>query len=102
MDLGLPDIGGAVATEQITAVNPRVRVVVITFYDDEESVRGALEAGASGYVVKDANPDQIIAAIGAAGLGALWLGSGLPPRRGDRPRGLYRLFWAHPAGGWDR
>jgi DNA-binding NarL/FixJ family response regulator len=78
MDLGLPDMGGVMATQHITAANPNVRVVVITLYDDEESVRNALEAGASGYIVKDANPDQITAAIGAAELGALWLGSGVP------------------------
>jgi DNA-binding NarL/FixJ family response regulator len=78
MDLGLPDMGGVMATQHITAADPKVRVVVITLYDDDESVRNALEAGASGYIVKDANPDQIIAAIGAAELGALWLGSGVP------------------------
>jgi DNA-binding NarL/FixJ family response regulator len=77
MDLGLPDMGGVMAIQHITAANPKVRVVVITLYDDE-SVRSALEAGASGYIVKDANPDQIIAAIAAAELGALWLGSGVP------------------------
>jgi DNA-binding NarL/FixJ family response regulator len=63
MDLGLPDMGGVMAIQHITAANPKVRVVVITLYDDDESVRNALEAGASGYIVKDANPDQIIAAL---------------------------------------
>ena len=43
--LGLPDMGGVMATQHITAANPEVRVVVITLYDDEESVRNALEAG---------------------------------------------------------
>jgi DNA-binding NarL/FixJ family response regulator len=86
MDLGLPDMGGVMATQQITAANPEVRVVVITLYDDEESVRNALEAGASGYIVKDANADQIIAAIGAAELGALRLGSGVPRPGAPAPR----------------
>jgi DNA-binding NarL/FixJ family response regulator len=78
MDLGLPEVGGITATERITAAHPDLRVVVITLYDDEESVRAALESGASGYVVKEASPDQIIAAIRAAEAGALWLGSGVP------------------------
>lgn len=78
MDLGLPEMGGITATERIVATHPDVRVVVITMYDDDESVRAVLEAGASGYVVKDSSPDQIIAAVGAAELGALWLGSGVP------------------------
>jgi DNA-binding NarL/FixJ family response regulator len=78
MDLGLPEMGGVTATERITAAYPGLRVVVITLYDDEESVRAALESGASGYVIKEASPDQIIAAIRAAEAGALWLGSGVP------------------------
>jgi DNA-binding NarL/FixJ family response regulator len=84
MDLGLPEMGGIAATERITTAHPHVRVVVITLYDDEGSVRAALDAGASGYVVKEASPDQIIAAVGAAEVGALWLGSGVP-RPGSAP-----------------
>jgi DNA-binding NarL/FixJ family response regulator len=44
--LAAPDMGGVMAPQHITAANPKVRVVVITLYDDEESVRNALEAGA--------------------------------------------------------
>ncbi|MPZ74578.1 MAG: response regulator, partial [Nitriliruptorales bacterium] len=93
MDLGLPEMGGIVATERITAAYPDVRVVVITLYDDEDSVRAALDAGASGYVIKEASPDQIIAAIGAAQTGARWIGSGVrfpgrhPPARPPRSPG---------------
>lgn len=78
MDLGLPDLGGIAATERITAAQPDVRVVVVTSYDDEASVRAALDAGATGYVTKEASPDQIVAAVEAATMGALWLGSGVP------------------------
>ncbi|MGW9630032.1 response regulator transcription factor [Agromyces sp. NPDC055520] len=78
MDLGLPELGGVEATERIVAELPGVRVVVITLYDDEQSVRAALQAGASGYVVKQAPPEQIIAAIDAALAGALWIGAGVP------------------------
>ncbi|KRC61733.1 LuxR family transcriptional regulator [Agromyces sp. Root81] len=78
MDLGLPELGGVAATERIVAELPEVPVVVITLYDDEQSVRAALQAGASGYVVKQAPPEQIIAAIEAALAGALWIGAGVP------------------------
>jgi len=78
MDLGLPDASGIVATERIVAEWPEVRVVVITLYDDEQSVRAAFEAGASAYVLKRSPPDQIIAAMDAALSGALWVGAGVP------------------------
>jgi len=78
MDLGLPDASGIVATERIVAESPDVRVVVITLFDDEQSVRAAFEAGASAYVLKRSPPDQIIAAMDAALSGALWVGAGVP------------------------
>lgn len=77
MDLGLPDGSGIAATARITAALPEVRVVVVTLFDDDGSVRAALAAGATGYVVKDALPAEIVAAVRAAGLGARVLGSGV-------------------------
>ena len=55
---------------------PYLRVVVITLDNDEDSVRSALAAGPSGYVVKQAPPQEILAAIEAACSGALWIGTG--------------------------
>ena len=78
MDLGLPDASGIVATEQIVAESPEIRVVVITLYDDDQSVRAAFEAGATAYVLKQSPPEQIIAAMDAAMSGALWVGAGVP------------------------
>ncbi len=78
MDLGLPELGGVEATERIVAEHPGVRVVVITLFDDEQSVRAALAAGASGYVIKQAPPEHIVAAVRAAAGGVLWLGAGVP------------------------
>lgn len=77
MDLGLPDGSGVTATERIVAEHPEVRVVVVTMFDDDGSVRAALRAGASGYVVKDAGHAEIVAAVRAAELGAVVLGSGV-------------------------
>lgn len=78
MDVSMPDLGGIEAAERIVAQSPSVRIVVITLYEDEATVVGALRAGASAYVTKQASPEQIIAAIWAAASGALWLGPGVP------------------------
>ncbi len=77
MDLGLPDGSGVTATEQIVATHPEIRVVVVTLFDDDGTVRSALRAGASGYVVKDASHDEILSVVRAAVLGATVLGSGV-------------------------
>lgn len=77
MDLSMPLRDGFEATERITSAHPDTRVVVITLFDDEASVVRALEAGASGYVSKQADPDQVVGAVEAVLHGALWLGSGV-------------------------
>ncbi|ACQ80440.1 two component transcriptional regulator, LuxR family [Beutenbergia cavernae DSM 12333] len=77
MDLGLPDGSGVDATSRIVAANPGTRVVVVTLFDDDGSVQRALAAGAAGYVVKDADPDEILAAVRAVETGAMVLGAHL-------------------------
>ncbi len=77
MDLSMPLRDGFEATAHITAAHPNTKVVVITLFDDEASVVQALEAGASGYVSKQADPDQITGAVDAAVRGAMWLGAGV-------------------------
>ncbi|MFE5410449.1 response regulator transcription factor [Microbacterium sp. NPDC056569] len=77
MDLGLPDGSGIDATARIVGESPHTRVVVVTMFDDDGSVRRALAAGAAGYVVKDATPAEILAALAAALEGATVLGSGI-------------------------
>ncbi|MGW4929471.1 response regulator [Agromyces sp. NPDC004153] len=78
IDLGLPDRSGLAATEQLSAALPETRFVVITMYDDADTVRRALEAGATAYVTKDASPDHVVAAVQAVLMGAQWLDSGVP------------------------
>jgi DNA-binding NarL/FixJ family response regulator len=78
MDLGMPELGGTAATERILAEYPATRVVVVTMFGDEESVRAALAAGAVGYVLKDSPPAQVEAAVVAAASGARHLGPGVP------------------------
>jgi DNA-binding NarL/FixJ family response regulator len=77
MDLGLPDGSGIDATARMVGERPQTRVVVVTMFDDDGSVRRALAAGAAGYVVKDAAPSEILAALAAALEGATVLGSGV-------------------------
>lgn len=77
MDLGLPDDSGVAATAHIVGERPDVRVVVVTMFDDDGAVRGALAAGAAGYIVKDAPHSEILAAVAAALQGSIVLGSGV-------------------------
>ena len=90
MDLSMPLRDGFEATGHITARHPDIKVVVITLFDDEASVVRALEAGAAGYVSKQADPDQIIGAISAVVRGAMWLGAGVarPPLPSAATNGL--------------
>lgn len=77
MDLRLPDISGHDAITRILAESPQVLIVVISMFDDDTSVRRALDAGALGYVVKDSPTELVLAAIQAAEMGASLVGSGL-------------------------
>jgi DNA-binding NarL/FixJ family response regulator len=65
MDLRMPEVDGLTATKRISA-DPRlsgVRVVVLTTFDDDEHVFGALRAGASGFLVKDVEPEELLQAV---------------------------------------
>jgi DNA-binding NarL/FixJ family response regulator len=65
MDLRMPEVDGVTATKRISA-DARlsgVRVVVLTTFDDDEHVFGALRAGASGFLVKDVEPEELLQAV---------------------------------------
>ncbi len=66
---------GVDATRQIRSLTPAPHVLVVTNYDTDHEILRAIEAGASGYLLKDAPPDQLWAAVQAAATG----GSTLPP-----------------------
>lgn len=65
MDLSMPAMDGVSATQRITAEHPAVQVLVLTSFSDGERVLDALDAGATGYVLKDAEPGELLAAIRA-------------------------------------
>jgi DNA-binding NarL/FixJ family response regulator len=65
MDLRMPRVDGVEATRRIKAAYPSVQIVVLTTYSDDESVFAALQAGARGYLTKDAGADEIARAIDA-------------------------------------
>jgi len=69
MDLQLPGMSGIEATRAMVAADPDVRVLVLSLFEDEDSVFLALRAGARGYVLKDADEDELTGAIRAVARG---------------------------------
>ena len=63
MDLKMPDMNGIDATRHIHETNPNIGVLVITMFDDDDSVFAAMRAGARGYLLKDADKDEVVRAI---------------------------------------
>jgi DNA-binding NarL/FixJ family response regulator len=73
MDLLMPNMDGVTAIGRIKAELPETEIVTMTSFIEEEKVTSALEAGASGYVLKDAEADEVAAAIRAAHAGEVHL-----------------------------
>jgi DNA-binding NarL/FixJ family response regulator len=65
MDLSMPHMDGVAATRRITAAHPGIQVLVLTSFSDVDRVLDALDAGASGYLLKDAEPADLLAGIRA-------------------------------------
>ena len=78
MDIEMPVLDGIAATRAIAAVQPDVAVVVLTSFSDRDQILRALDAGAVGYLLKDAEPDEIAKAVRAAARGE----APLDPRAG--------------------
>lgn len=79
-------VGGADATRRIRALDAAPYVLVLTNYDSDADILGAVEAGASGYLLKDAPPHELIAAVRAAAAGESALAPVIASRLLDRMR----------------
>ena len=80
MDLQMAPIDGVEATRRIRAIYADIEVVALTSFAEEERVHGALQAGATGYVLKDSDADDVAAAVRAAHRGELQIDPGVARR----------------------
>jgi DNA-binding NarL/FixJ family response regulator len=69
MDLSMPVLDGVEATRRILQSKPETRVVVLSSFSEQSRVREAIAAGATGYVLKDCSPDELLAAVRSAAAG---------------------------------
>ena len=79
MDISLPGLDGIRATAAIQAADPEVRVVMLTSFGDRVRVLAAVDAGAAGYILKEADPEDLLRAVRAAARGE----SPVSPRAGQ-------------------
>ncbi len=80
LDLNLPKMSGIEVMRQVRAQKPRVRFLVLTTYDTDEYIGPALEAGAQGYLLKDATPDELTRAVRSLAAGGAALEEGVAAR----------------------
>ena len=73
MDIGIPNIDGFEATQRIKDFNPDVKILIFTSRDSENDVFEAFKAGADGYIMKGATPEQTISAIKSVYEGVGWI-----------------------------
>jgi DNA-binding NarL/FixJ family response regulator len=83
MDVKMPGLGGIEATRRVLAANPRIRVLVVTMFEDDATVFTAMRAGARGYVLKDDDKDDVLGAIRAVGRGGAVFGPTVAARLAD-------------------
>ena len=84
MDVRMPVMDGLEATRQIVAAGGRTRVVVLTTYDVDDAVYAALRAGASGFLLKDARPAELVEAVRVVARGDALLAPSVTRRLLDR------------------
>jgi DNA-binding NarL/FixJ family response regulator len=83
MDVNMPDMDGIEATRRLTADSPHVGVVVLTMAEDDDTVFAAMRAGARGYLLKEAGPDDIVRSIAAVARGEAVFGAAVARRIAD-------------------
>lgn len=89
MDIQMPRLDGLEATRQVVGARPRTAVVILTMNEDDDTIMGALRAGARGYLLKGASAAEVQQAIRAAATGGMVFGASLAARvsnfLSDRP-----------------
>ncbi len=83
MDIKMPGLGGIEATRRVLAANSRIRVLIVTMFEDDATVFTAMRAGARGYILKDDDKDDVLGAIRAVGRGGAVFGPSIAARLTD-------------------
>lgn len=83
MDLQMPELNGIEATRQLLAARPESKVIVLTMFEDDDSVFAAMRAGARGYLLKGAERDDILRAVRSVGSGDAVFGPSIATRLMD-------------------
>jgi DNA-binding NarL/FixJ family response regulator len=86
MDIRMPALDGVAATKHLRALEEPLDVLVLTTFGEDEVLWGAIEAGASGFVLKDSSAEDLIAAVRAVAGGGAWFDPGVAPRLLERYR----------------
>lgn len=63
MDIEMPELDGIKTTKVVSEAYPQIKIIMLTVFDDEEKIFNSIQAGASGYLLKDEKPDKIVQAI---------------------------------------
>ncbi len=95
MDIHMPVMNGVEAVAAIKAARPAIKILVLSTYDEDEYVRAALSNGASGYLLKDISPTELIASVRALSSGVLQISPQIAQKLISR---LYTTEEEKPAG----
>jgi DNA-binding NarL/FixJ family response regulator len=84
MDVRMPDLDGIAATREVLAVSPEVKVLILTTFEEDDYIFGALNVGASGFLLKRTRPEELIAGIHSVAAGDSLLSPSVTRRVIDR------------------
>src|SRR5215216_2245033 len=97
MDIKMPGLNGIEATREIQRANPQIGILVLTMFEDDDSVFAAMRAGAKGYLLKDSGGEGVVHAIRAVASGEVVFGPGVAERiigffSAPKPTVMQRVF----------